>query len=333
MTGTVFANQAAARLSLEKNKFVYARYAVGDKQFKRENAPHDSGAYLNDYATIAAFLCNKADFERALAEVSARLWDEYRNYPQKFRNKFSCTLGKVATGYGFQFQNRLQLNTAPIGLKLLAGDPLLGQHVRARLFWKDSMDSRHGEHSHSLQWLAIAQGVRTTQSVPELYANSVNYWAPSADSARALVVPLWSWLADSFPPDMKKFATELVSGETLETDSYRSPQLIMDYLLAVKGNRALLNDHFVANYLYHRYNNRKWLSEDNGVVQSIQEKDIKAHRRDEQDKLGWHKNKSGVRAERAADFKPGQHATTLGAQKYTHTFHGKAGQMIFYYTE
>jgi hypothetical protein len=27
-----------------------------------------------------------------------------------------------------------------------------------KLFWKDSMDLRHGEHSRSLQWLAIAQG-------------------------------------------------------------------------------------------------------------------------------------------------------------------------------
>ena len=40
----------------------------------------------------------------------------------------------------------------------IGGDPQLGYMLRNKLFWKDSMDLRHGEHSHSLQWLAIAQG-------------------------------------------------------------------------------------------------------------------------------------------------------------------------------
>lgn len=144
--------------------------------------------------------------------------------------------------------------------------------LRNKLFWKDSMDLHHGEHTHSLQWLAIAQGVQTTVPIAELYAHTGAFRAPSdVDPGGDRSLLMWQWLADCFPSSMKSLATlKFKNGETLESQSYRSPQVITDYLLNRQGGP--IDGHFISTYLFHRYKNRNWLT-----TKDIYDKDQQKH--------------------------------------------------------
>lgn len=259
MPNTIFKDSAQAKASLLANKFEYTEWVKGEAKTVTFARKKD---FIDSYAEVAAFLCNKPEFITALNEVSSLLWDAYRGLSADTRNKFTRALGVVAATKGFAFQSRLPLNTAkpPIGIKLIGGDPQLGYMLRGRLFWKDSMDLRHGEHSHSLQWLAIAQGLPNLK-VPaaELYSKTGNFRAQSKDDQpgqRSLL--MWQWLTDCFPCDMNNLATAtFLNGETLESNTFRAPQFLTDYLLKrgtpIPGN-------FVSTYLFHRYKNRSWLS-------------------------------------------------------------------------
>ena len=81
--------------------------------------------------------------------------------------------------------------------KLVGGDDQLGFFLRNKLFWKDSMNLRHGEHSHSLQWLAISAGaIGAPVAIPELYARSGEFMMKTNTGGPCRA---WAWLADSFP--------------------------------------------------------------------------------------------------------------------------------------
>lgn len=143
-------------------------------------------------------------------------------------------------------------NGTPMRIKLIGGDPGLGYMLRQKLFWKDSMQNRHGEYSHALQWLAIAQRFNTRAA--DLYRRLGEY--ATADT-KGDSVYLWQWLADCFPDDMPKYANVLKKG-TLVSQSYRSPQVITDYL--VRGMGGPIAGDFLSGYLCMRYMRRKWLS-------------------------------------------------------------------------
>ncbi|WP_179401418.1 LirA/MavJ family T4SS effector [Burkholderia guangdongensis] len=309
MASTVFTDAAQARTSLDSSMFVHAEFDTVEKKFKRDGDDLRKKGYIDGFAAIAHFLCDRQRFLASLERVSKRMWIQYRYCDRNEQNKFTKAMGVVARRYGFAFQNQMQINTngardrargnAPIGIVLVAGDPLLGTHVRKKLFWKDSMDSRHGEHSHSLQWLAIAESGVVGNQTADYYAQTVDFRCSNV----GLSVSLWQWLVDCFPSDMKKFATEKLnkSGETLESDSFRSPQCLMDYLLM--GDRRQLADHFISTYLYWRYRNRNWLAEqtrysDEGdtytVVDDIQTRAIATHRLDRRsDEQQWMAGKVG----------------------------------------
>lgn len=341
MASTVFASAVQARTSLTKNKFAYTQWVKGEGA---KTATHDrKDAFLDGYAAIAAFLCDNARFETALAQISSQLWDAYCLFNPDTRNKFTRALNKVAASKGFDYQNRFRQdtsNTSPIGIKLIGGDPQLGYMLRNKLFWKDSMDLRHGEHSHSLQWLAIAQGLPgLAPTVPELYAETGNFRASSKDDRsgqRSML--MWQWLADCFPTDMSRLATaEFLNGETLESQSYRSPQIITDYLLKprIAGN-------FVSNYLFHRYQNRNWLTSrevwnSSGQMHTetkLYTGDPSVTRKDSVGAKSWKDSPSVPEARKIRDASKyvGKHAGAP-VQSYPVTFHGKPGTLSYFYSE
>lgn len=346
MPNTIFANAGEAGNSLRINKFAYTKW-VKDEGAKTAN--HDRmDAFLDGYASIAAFLCNSVQFEAALDQVSGLLWDAYCLFRPDTRNKFTRALNKVAASKGFDFQNRFNLDTThtrPIGIKLIGGDPQLGYMLRNKLFWKDSMDLRHGEHSHSLQWLAITQGIPNL-AVPaaELYAETGNFRAASKNDQRGQrSMLMWQWLADCFPSDMKRLATEeFLNGETLESQSYRSPQVITDHLL--KNNGGPIAGNFVSHYLFHRYKNRNWLT-----TRDVWDRNAQAMRA-ELDKIytgdptvsregsagarSWKPSPSvpGARLIRDQQNYDGKHNDNP-CQEYLMNFHGRQGSLCYYYTE
>lgn len=340
-----FADAAAARKSLTDNKFAYTEWVKGEgpktKTFARSND------FLSGYADVVAFLCNSAAFEAALARVSDSLWTAYSRFTPQTRNKFTRALNKVAAAKGFIFQDRWTADTSkakPIGIKLVGGDPQLGYMLRNKLFWKDSMDLRHGEHSHSLQWLAIAEGLPNL-AVPaaDLYAESGNFRAASIDDGKTgRSILMWQWVADCFPTDMKSNATTFKhTAETLESQSYRSPQVITDFLL--KKNGKPIDGHFVSTYLFHRYKNRHWLTTkqvaSNGGVTEVIDKpydgDPKTLRHGSYGAGTWKKSQAVPNARLLRDplKYSGSHASTEEATSYDVVFHGKPGKLCYYYTE
>lgn len=266
MANTKFADAAQARTSLEGNEFRFTRFADGAR--KTADAPLSDELFLTSYSHIAAFLCDDLRFQASLTAVSAKIWEYYRKFLPSVPNKFTRAMGLVAAQYGFRYHEGLRNNTSeqgfPIAVRLIGGDRFLGQLLRSGLFWKDSMDARHGEHTHSLQWLAIAHGLLgVVAEIPQLYGYTSDYRAPSqSDSSGKASLLLWQWLADCFPTDLNGYTTELfINGETLESQSFRSPQVISDYLLGKNPKTDQpLPGHFVSNYLYHRYKNRGWIA-------------------------------------------------------------------------
>lgn len=252
MANTVFPNVAAAVSSLRDNGF----------------APHDKtgldeGRITADLllaAQIAAFLCNKSQFEEQLRIVSESMWKRYVMLNVDERNKFTRVISLVAEPFSFRVSTRLAPDPnrgVAVQIKLIAGDPELGYMLRNKLFWKDSMHNRHGEYTHALQWLAIAN--KFGRSAANLYGQLGNYRASTRDRT---TVFLWQWLTDCFPSDMHADAdgTVLKNGETLESQSYRSPQVITDYL--VRNMKGPLKGHFVSGFLCMRYDKRRWLLAD-----------------------------------------------------------------------
>jgi len=329
---TTFNSYRVARQSLRDNGFVYMPWDDAKKTASRKDEPWP---YLDDYARLVVFLCQRKLFREALEKVSKKVWEAYIGLPETETNKFTRAMGIVATGYGFTFQNRLKLATtgtsgAPIGIKLIGGDPNLGWMLRNRLFWKDSMDSRHGEHSHSLQWMAMAEGCLPSVPVAVLYGETGNYRASQKGIRGDHSIYMWQWLADCFPGDMAKVgdATMMENGETLVSQSFRSPQCIMDDLLLGYADKR--KGHFIASYLYARYKKRSWLRETENThkVVDIQTTDIKSLAKAKT--TGWTPSPSSkdARLLRVVPA-PDTPASTKVKPSRAMTFHGISGQFYF----
>jgi hypothetical protein len=250
MPSTVFRTQEDAVKSYEDWKFKPDHSAPGI----------DVEADKPLFCKIATFLCNTADFQQNLTWTSQRVWEKYISIPATTNNRFTRAISLAAEPFGFQMsanQGPLAAHGRPVHIKLVAGDPELGYMLRNRLFWKDSMDIRHGEYTHCLQWLAVA--VKFGQPASAAYAKSGFYKADNAPDDKP--VYMWQWLADCFPSDLQRNATSCTkagSTEQICSDSYRTPQIITDYL--VRNPRGALKGHFLSHYLHKRYNGRKWLS-------------------------------------------------------------------------
>jgi hypothetical protein len=345
MPNTKFTDAGQAYNSLINNKFTYTEWVAGQGAKTKSFAQTEQ--YLRAFATVAAFLCNDAQFEAALGRVSSSLWDAYRTFEPRTRNKFSRSLNKVAGAKGFTFQNRYAADachTRPIGVKLVGGDPQLGYMLRRKLFWKDSMDLRHGEYSHCLQWLAIAEGLPTLAvSAADLYVATADFRAASKQDGNKgqRSVTMWQWVVDCFPTDMNNLVEEFQhSNETLESQSYRSPQVIMDFLL--KNSGGPIPGHFLSNYLFYRYKNRNWLtrktswSEAKGEFEEydkLYSGDPKVTRHGSVGVQTWAQSPT-VATRKLRD--PAQYqgqAPSAPEHVYPMTFHNRNGSLCYFYAE
>ena len=256
---TDYQNRAQAKQCLLDNKLHY----IGQDQ----SIAAQIDQYIDGYSEICAFLSQPRTFENKLAEVSKKLWFAYRNDASQ-SNKFTRALSVISPQLGFSVrQNYLPTidagsvtSSSPMKFKLTGGDTGLGFFLRNKLFWKDSMEALHGEHSHSLQWLAIAVAdLRTTIPIPQLYSQAGSFIMTGTDEGVKTGIYLWAWLADSFPQSMHKFGNvKILAGnqDNLTTNSYRSPQNITTHLVSPMGP---IDGHFVSHYLFYRYNKRQWI--------------------------------------------------------------------------
>jgi hypothetical protein len=256
---TDYLNRAQAKQCLLDNKLRY----MGQDQSIRNQIDQ----YIDGYSEICAFLSRPLEFQNKLAEVSKKLWFAYRNDPSE-SNKFTRALSVIGSQLGFSVrqdylatvQNGTVTDSSPIKFKLTGNDTGLGFFLRNKLFWKDSMEALHGEHSHSLQWLAIAvANLGTALPVSQLYSQAGSFVMSGTDGGADTNIYLWAWLADCFPQSMKKFGdTKVLNGnkDNLTTDSYRSPQNITTYLVPLDNP---IEGHFVSTYLFYRYTKRKWI--------------------------------------------------------------------------
>jgi len=198
-----------------------------------------------DYDAIALFLDDEVRFAAALDKVSAALWRHYLALGVRANNKFTRSLAQSAAGFGLRFADKSDaLITATRGLPR---DERVRALVRAGVLWKDGGDPRRGEHSHTLQWLAIAEGVKTSGEKRSLYRASIDLPAPAQSGSDAPT--LWHWLV----------------GGVSRSATFRSPDYLTAWLLdpTAQRDRTL----FVAGYLCQRYENRRWLTPQ-GIVPS-----------------------------------------------------------------
>jgi hypothetical protein len=248
---------------------------------------------------FAHFLCDKRKFETSLDYISGRLWEQYIKIPPTTNNRLTRAISLVAEplGFGMRANQVAPLAThgdglgVPVHIKLVGGDPELGYMLRNKLFWKDSMDNWHGEYTHCFQWLAIAREFPGEAS--DLYAKLSRYRARNAPDSKP--VYLWQWLADCFPTKLDDIATECTksgSTEKICSDSYRSPQILTDYL--VRNPRAPLKRHFISHYLCKRYQKRGWLNADDkkGVLRTLGG-NAKARAEERQAAGGWTESARG----------------------------------------
>ncbi|AUT75254.1 MULTISPECIES: LirA/MavJ family T4SS effector [Paraburkholderia] len=351
MPNTIFNTAGDALKSLKDNKFTYTKWdkTAGKAVTATPLAQHRT--YLEDFGKIAHFLCDTENFKRELNAVSVDMWNAYRAFNPQMRNKFTRAMGVVARSMNFRFENRFTANTAPnapIGIMLIGGDPQLGYMLRNKLFWKDSMDLRHGEHAHSLQWLAIAKWGGTVTAAADLYALTADYRAPSKDDRapdRSMI--LWQWLTDCFPSDMKRLATSsFLNNETLESQSFRAPQVVMDHLMTTGSGP--IDGHFLSNYLYYRYKNRNWLTtkttttwtktgpEVRTETTKLHTGDPKTHRADGRATRGWNPSPSVPNARFIRDEvnHTAQAARVVNAENQIAVqFHGQAGHLTYFYID
>ncbi|HZU25937.1 MAG TPA: hypothetical protein VFA04_10465 [Bryobacteraceae bacterium] len=231
---------------------------------------------LEDYARIAWFF-TRADanmFEAALEDISQDLWAAYCRFFNRYngvmRNMFTHSIREVAEGYGWQYDTRENV--------VLTGGISGAQYekwTRAGVLFKDQMDLKHGEHSHTFQWLAVC--ARRLQINLNLHPTVLykQIFDVMNQNKKTVIVPdfktdtkkqgasanytCWSWVADCFP---KSLATgqEIPAEPSLFSERYRTPQIVMKYLL----NPANADGNFIKTYLQYRYKRRRWVSDEGG---------------------------------------------------------------------
>lgn len=217
-----------------------------------------------DYDVISSFLDSTKDtagmFETALTNVSADLWIRFAALTG--RNRFTRALGDLAQHRGFNLTDD-RVSTVPHIDIVMTGSvsaEYFADQVKAGRFWKDSFSASHGEYSHALQWLAIADAqhnniIELSQSAADVYKSLFDPKNRHSFYSRKKKQQdegwLWSWLCDAFQTG----SAELSQDECPQT-SFRSPQRVMDYLF---GNPANPGGHFLRFYLLRRYIKRGYL--------------------------------------------------------------------------
>jgi hypothetical protein len=207
-------------------------------------------AYAGDYARIAAFLSTETLWQEEFKQVSSILHEQFET--------------EMVLGHGNRLTSAISAAAKSLGFDpyaqgvIMAGftDPeVFKSYVKSHAFWKDAVSSNHGEHSHSLQWLAIANAKRRgklslTYKVVYLYERSVDYastqtFLHSGRNEQATIY-LWDFLVDCFD-----FGTAAADYKTnIRTATARSPSYVNKW---VYGSGL-----WIGEYLKTRYSKRGW---------------------------------------------------------------------------
>jgi Family of unknown function (DUF5636) len=224
---------------------------------------------LDDYAKIAWFFTQRGEFEASLALISSMLWNRYctyqKNNPGLQKNLFTSAIRKLSTDLGWRYDT----NESVVLVGAVSSDQYLAWATQG-VFFKDDMDLKHGEHSHTFQWLVVTiarHKIGLTHDPTYLYKNIFEvkprgkqemivpgFKHPSNSQGAVKDYNIWAWVADCFPTT---FATGGVmpAEPSLFSDTYRTPQVVMQYLLDTAPT-----DHFIAEYLRNRYKKRNWFA-------------------------------------------------------------------------
>ena len=218
-----------------------------------------------DYASIAVFLSDSAQWEAWVTSLSRGLELEYwyRAY-QGYGNRLSGAIAGIGRTLGFDgYQNGV----------VMAGyteESVFKSYVESKAFWKDAVSANHGEHSHSIQWLAIAlaaaakEGLSLRNPVTSLYKKTVSFKSNveftrpgEGGKSSSSRVTLWDFLVDCFnhggQPD---FESNII------THTARSPTALNSKLQAMPI--------WLGRHIKGRYDARGWGAPSNQPV-SIKE--------------------------------------------------------------
>lgn len=214
-----------------------------------------------DYARIAGFLSVPKMWQTGMKLASEMLCDQYN--------------AEVVLDHGNRLTSAIAASAASLGFApyaqgvILAGftsEETFKDYVRKSAFWKDAVSSNHGEHSHSMQWLAIGIAARDAQlsltnKVASLYAQTVDYKSKQtflhSGRGKEETIYLWDFLVDCFD-----FGAQAADYKTnIRTASARSPTFVNKYLYQ--------SNLWIGDYLKRRYDKRGW--GDPGTGTSIKE--------------------------------------------------------------
>jgi hypothetical protein len=209
----------------------------------------------SDYAEIAVFLSDPDRWKPAVEEVSKLLREHYLAALLIRRtNGFTSAISMIAPLLGFP-ETRYHL--------LLAGftDPnTFKSYVRNGFFWKDAVSSYHGEHSHSIQWLALAQACKDktlniNADISTLYKESVDYACKKplyhASSKEDRLLLLWDWLVDCFDYGPSADFEANITSQTARSPTYLNKSLFNE-------GEKVGSSSWLGQYLVARHNKRLW---------------------------------------------------------------------------
>jgi hypothetical protein len=206
--------------------------------------------YAGDYARIAVFLSTESLWQEEFKQVSSILHEQFET--------------EMVLGHGNRLTSAISAAAKSLGFDpyaqgvIMAGftsPEVFKSYVKSHAFWKDAVSSNHGEHSHSLQWLAIANAAKRgklnlTSSVVYLYERSVDYQSKQTfyhpDRKKEETVYLWDFLVDCF--DHGAGAADYKTN--IKTATARSPTCVNKWVYG--------SDLWIGEYLRARYSKRNW---------------------------------------------------------------------------
>ena len=222
---------------------------------------------MADYAACGKFLSTAStnDAQTAMKLVATRIYNSYvAELAYEWQNDrrrigaFSAALKVVCAHYGFS-DKVLMLNGSQ-------NDDDFAYVVRNRHLFRDVYTSAHGEYTHALQWLLMAEASRVFGTgligldIPSLYARSVLY-----KSRKTFVtkfgnrqIAIWNLLVDCFNGDEDYTANTY-------TRTMRCPQIFTSKIATILPPTSWL-----ASYIAQRATGRaKYVTKDAQALNAI----------------------------------------------------------------
>ncbi|HEL3809045.1 TPA: hypothetical protein UMT89_000356 [Stenotrophomonas maltophilia] len=268
---------------------------------------------VDEYAKVAYYLSSEGIFKEAFKKFSGDLWNVYRSLPPGQRNRFSSSIMKYASErHGFAAQHNVVM------MGNVAGEAFL-EYLQNGVLWKDAINIRHGEFSHSIQWLTLGCCKDPPNNLVELYKNTSLLSEPEMMTRRkhgtiSAREYLWTWLVDCRLPDPSVGDDQ----EGIFSSAFRGPERTTRYVMS-----KLEPDLFVPYILAQRWKRRNWAlvegKDDNDEV--VKEHALAKHTN------GWSLDAKRTLATREANLtvKP---AMKSDGNTISIKFHGVGGELF-----